>query len=317
MPDKSRSPKSNVNSKNDIERVNPNNLEQKFLFQEHLVRYYFASNFIKNKSVLDAACGMGYGSSILSENGSSKVIGIDNSTEAIEYCKSNYSNSKLNFELGDCRKISFKKSEFDVVVSFETVEHLENPDEFLLEIKRVLNEQGTLIISTPNMEKYQENNPFHKHEFTLNEFKIFLKKYFKNVLFFYQFYPSSIMIGNYEKTSSVQTKLVDNNSIDETEPLYIIAICSDQQIPLISNNNYIFKESSLFAGKESHLKELRDVNNRNEIHLKELRDEIIKLRDIESQINSKLNELNEYKDNIENSKIWKLLRFTDKLFNKK
>ena len=316
MSKKSIISKSKINEQNDIERVVPNNVEQKSLFQEHLVRYHFASNFIQNKSVLDAACGTGYGSSLLLEKGSSKVTGIDNSIEAINFCKKNYFKKNLNFELGNCEKLTFKKSEFDIVISFETVEHLENPNQFLIETKRVLNENGILIISTPNIETYQENNPFHKHEFTTNEFKTFLKKNFKNVLLFYQFYPSSSMIGNYEKTSLIETKLIENNSINESEYLYIIAICSDQQIPLIPNNNFIFKESNLFSGEKSHLKELRNRNNENEMHLKELRQIIMELRRNNEKNEMRIEGFEEYKSNIENSKVWRLLRFTDKLFKK-
>ena len=80
-----------------LERVLPNDERTKFLFQEHVIRYLFASQFVTSKTVLDAACGSGYGSSILLESGAKKVVGIDNSSEAIEYCEKNYKKENLEF----------------------------------------------------------------------------------------------------------------------------------------------------------------------------------------------------------------------------
>jgi len=290
------------------ERLIPDIPELKFLYQEHLVRYIFASTFVKDKVVLDAACGTGYGSSFLVENGASKVTGIDNSHEAIQYCTENYSNPRLDFKNADCIQLPFEDSTFDTVVSFEIIEHLKNTDKFLAEMKRVLKNNGIFIVSTPNIESYDEENQFHEHEFNLTEFESILLKNFKNVLIFHQFYPSSMMIANYNTTHLFETNFVDHKINDETESLYFIAICSDNTLPLIPNNNFIFKGSNLITGKKSHLKELRERNTANEAHLEELRSELAlclksnedKLQKIRKEYDDKLQKIRkEYDDKLQ------------------
>ena len=164
-----------------LERVVPNEERTKFLFQEHAIRYLFASQFVKSKTVLDAACGSGYGSSILMNAGAKKVVGIDNSSEAIEYCNKNYKKENIEFKIENCEKINLDTM-FDIIVSFETIEHLKNQDNFLSGIKRVLKDDGVFIVSTPNKENYPSDNPFHFNEFTESEFKMFLGKYFSNII---------------------------------------------------------------------------------------------------------------------------------------
>ena len=149
----------------DLERVSPNDERTKFLFQEHSIRYLFASQFTSSKTVLDAACGSGYGSAILSESGAQKEVGIDHSLEAIEYCEKNFKKANLEFKKQNCEKITLDTM-FDVVISFETIEHLKNQDNFLTEIKRVLKDDGLFIVSTPNTDNYPSGNPFHNKEFT-------------------------------------------------------------------------------------------------------------------------------------------------------
>ncbi len=294
------------------ERLIPNAPGLKFLYQEHITRYIFASSFVKNKIVLDAACGTGYGSSFLVEHDASEVIGIDNADDAILHCNENYSNPKLSFKKADCLNLPFEDSTFDTTVSFETIEHLENPNKFLTEIKRILKNDGVFIVSTPNIESYDEENPFHEHEFSLKDFESILHKNFKNVSIFFQFYPSSIMIGNYNKTTSFETTIVDNKINDEIEPLYFIAICSDYDLPLIPNQNFVFKDSNLIAGKQSHLKELRERNTANEAHLKEFQTTEKKLKTTEEKLQTTEETINK----IHQSFTWKFLQKYDQLTKK-
>ena len=143
------------------ERLIPNLPELTFLYQEHIVRYLFASQFVRSKVVLDAACGTGYGSSLLLDKGAKKVIGVDISKDAIDYCNQNYKKENLEFKIDDCTKLNLNNSYFDAVVSFETIEHLKEPDSFLSEIQRILKRNGMLVISTPNKLTYQGSNQFH------------------------------------------------------------------------------------------------------------------------------------------------------------
>jgi len=168
------------------ERFVPGHPELDNLFQEHVIRYLFSSQFIKSKTVLDAGCGTGYGSYILAQNKAKKVVGIDNSKEAIEYCKNNYQSKNLEFKIGDCEELNFSDSSFDVVASFELIEHLKKPESFLSGVKRILKKDGIFITSTPNKLTYNTENPFHYKEYTENEFKETLKIYFSEVSIFCQ-----------------------------------------------------------------------------------------------------------------------------------
>lgn len=114
---------------------------------EHRHRYSLLDEVVKEKLVLDAACGSGYGSYIISRN-ARMVIGIDISKEAVDFCKQNYTNSNLKYMQMSVAKMDFEDNIFDVVVSFETIEHLPYTlqCDFLKEITRVIKKDGLLII---------------------------------------------------------------------------------------------------------------------------------------------------------------------------
>lgn len=103
---------------------------------EHLHRYAIASEFIDNKIVLDIASGEGYGSYLFTKK-AKQVIGIDISSEAISHASEKYKKENLTFKIGSITNIPIEKSSIDVVVSFETLEHIYE-EGMLLEIKRVL-----------------------------------------------------------------------------------------------------------------------------------------------------------------------------------
>jgi len=218
---------SNLDNQNNssIERIIPNTPGQKFLYQEHLIRYLFATQFVKSKTVLDAACGSGYGSSLMLEKGASQVIGIDNSSEAIDFCKKNFPEKNLEFHVAECTQLPFNNTQFDLVVSFETIEHLQNQENFVSEISRVLNNDGILVISTPNSSIYEEKNPYHEHELNLSEFNSLLRKFFTRVIILKQFYPSAMCIGDFDYSSTIQSKLIKNkNTIDDFDALYFYVL---------------------------------------------------------------------------------------------
>jgi ubiquinone/menaquinone biosynthesis C-methylase UbiE len=160
--------------------LNENN-RANIIYDEHLVRYKLAAQLARGKRVLDIACGSGYGAKILAEAGAEKVTAIDRSPEAIEAAKQNYSHENIAYKTGDAEKIEAADDSFDLAVSFETIEHLENIEKYLAEIARVLSVQGIFLVSTPNREVFGQKNPYHLHEFTRGEFEGSLKKHFKNI----------------------------------------------------------------------------------------------------------------------------------------
>lgn len=155
------------------------------LYGDHVQRYVWASQFLKNAKVLDAGCGHGYGSYYLAQDIASYVLGIDTDSKAIHYAWRHYRASNLDFKLMDVTKITVESEPFDAVVSFEVIEHLINAEHYLKEICRVLKPYGLFFLSTPNR-KHKEllnkhgvsTNPLHIKEYYPDEIQKLLNKYF-------------------------------------------------------------------------------------------------------------------------------------------
>ncbi len=148
-------------------------------FWEHIYRYRFATTFVAGKRVLDIACGEGYGTAALRDAGATSVVGVDISNEASEHARLKYG---LDARTGSADNLPLADDSVDLVVSFETVEHIASPDRFIRDCARVLSPGGKLLISTPNREVYRTHrgdNEFHHSEMTLEEFAVLLRKYFR------------------------------------------------------------------------------------------------------------------------------------------
>jgi len=150
-----------------------------WLTQQHIWRYVFASRFAENKIILDVACGVGYGADYLSNSGET-VIGVDSSLESIVFARKNYPSPNLFFIQADCGSLPFRNQTFDLVVSFETIEHLPDRDGYLHEIRRTSKPNGTFLCSTPN-KNHSLYHIDHIHEFQPSEFLNLLSRYFTKV----------------------------------------------------------------------------------------------------------------------------------------
>ncbi len=148
----------------------------------HLNRYFTAKQYVAGKRVLDVACGEGYGSKLLKSWGAESVVGVDISESALQVANSKFAEEGITFLHHSAEELPFESNSFDVVVSFETIEHLEHPEKFLEEISRVVKFNGTVLISCPNDSYYEKNeqdysNPFHKRQYTWFEFKEIAEKF--------------------------------------------------------------------------------------------------------------------------------------------
>ena len=157
------------------ERVVPNKMsENDMTLKQHLARYRFALDYCKGKVVLDAACGTGYGSALLKEV-ARNVEGADIDSKTIEYAKEHYPG--IIFHTCDL-EVDFVEIRpdwyYNVVVSFETIEHLKNPHHFLRHVAKHLE---SFIFSIPL------NNPskFHKQVYSLEQAQNLIYKYFTTV----------------------------------------------------------------------------------------------------------------------------------------
>lgn len=179
--------------------------EQSPWWAEHIHRYKVVLDTLKPSDILlDIACGTGFGSHILAEK-SAEVIGGDIDHPIIAENNAILKKDNLTFQVLDGTKLPFEDNTFDVLVSFETIEHTIHFKEMLLEFKRVVKPGGKLFISTPNFYLNSPSgivtNPYHTQEFTPKEFKTLISNIFAKYEVFGQEYI------RYKQKSSLSFKL--------------------------------------------------------------------------------------------------------------
>jgi ubiquinone/menaquinone biosynthesis C-methylase UbiE len=168
---------------------------------EHIHRYNEALLYIgPGDTVLDIACGTGFGTDIIAGKTSGKVIGGDIAPEAIDECRGRWQKSNLEFKVLDGTKLEFPDHYFNKIVSFETIEHTTQYRQMIAEFARVLAPGGHLILSTPNINVSSPDgvvrNPFHTQELTYEELNQLLAASFTTVQHFGQRY------SRYDKKSA-------------------------------------------------------------------------------------------------------------------
>lgn len=142
----------------------------------HTARYALARNLCQGKKVLDIACGEGYGARLLLEWGAAEVVGVDISEDAIASARKNFSKHGIRYLCGDAQNIGqlITDEKFDLIVSFETIEHLQRPDEYISAIARLRSQNSSVLITCPNdwwyYPKEHEGNIYHVRKYTYDEF---------------------------------------------------------------------------------------------------------------------------------------------------
>lgn len=207
--------------------------EQGKIRLEHYHRYAIALDIVANKDVLDLACGEGYGSSNMADVARS-VVGVDISEEAISHAQRTYKKKNLSFRRGSAIAVDCPDASFDVVVSFETIEHLAEQEEMVAEIRRVLRPKGILVISSPNRPIYSEEsgekNEFHVKELDFDEFDTLLKTQFPAVQYYGQRMLMGSVIQSFEGGKNSYKAWHDDGenlipqSGDLDEPVYFVAV---------------------------------------------------------------------------------------------
>jgi len=123
---------------------------RQFIYQMHMASYKFVSSLCEGKNVLDFGCGSGYGSSYLADHAKS-IIGVDVDEEAVKQAKSKYKNTKLNFmAINPDEEVPIASSTFDLVISFQVIEHVFNEKLYVQEARRLLKDGGKFIVITPD-----------------------------------------------------------------------------------------------------------------------------------------------------------------------
>jgi len=202
---------------------------------EHWHRYHFASAWAAGKRVLDVACGEGYGTALLARHAAA-VTGVDVSPAAIDYARGAYAAfANARFLPGSCAALPLPDASVDVVVSFETLEHIAEQARFMDEIARVLVPDGVLVLSCPNKLEYSDRrgyqNEFHVKELYRQELAALVGARFPHVDWYGQ-KPTFFSVIVPEAPASAGT-LVEVDEADPSRgearldaPLYFLLVAS-------------------------------------------------------------------------------------------
>jgi SAM-dependent methyltransferase len=246
------------------ERVIPGEVDPD-LFNEHRARYLFAQRFSSGKKVLDAACGAGYGSALLARN-ARMVLGVDVAREAVEYARLHYRSPSLAFAQSDCLALPCPAAHFDLIVAFEIIEHLRDPDAFLQELRRVLHPSGVLLLSTPNRLYYTEDrgetNPFHHREFSFPEFGALLGERFPHVAILFQNHVAALLVAGAEPSLPLASvSCISEPPATETatedrgrEAHFMIAVCGVRPLDSIPPLLYLPSSGNVLRERETHIR---------------------------------------------------------------
>jgi SAM-dependent methyltransferase len=211
------------------------------IWYEHWHRYVFARRIVVGKRVLDAACGEGFGSALLAD-AAAEVVGLDIDAASIAHARERYAaRANLRYEQGDATLLDFAPGSFDVVVSFETLEHIAAQEQLLAAFARVLTDDGVLVISSPDKHQYSEvagfKNEFHVRELYRDELLDLLKPHFAAIRLYGQklLFQSAVWAldaggGSCEAWTADKGggKIVPGVAY---LPLYFIALCARKALP--------------------------------------------------------------------------------------
>lgn len=263
------------------ERVIPGQVDADLL-NEHLGRYSFAEALVADKRVLDAGCGVGYGSARLATV-AKKVFALDNSAEAVQSGRAEYPD--VSFVHGNCAGLPFADASLDAVVAFGVIEHLENWQTLLSEAARVLRPAGIFLVSTPNRVYYadsrDEPNPFHVHEFDYEEFSSELAKHFAHQTMFFENHANAITFTS-ETVEGVRTRL-EPTPADPANAHFFLAVCSQSTLYGSPAFVYLPKGGNVLRDREEHIRKLEAELNQKTQWLKESTAELEDLTGIHTE----------------------------------
>ncbi len=229
------------------------------MWYEHWHRYHYLMPLVAGKKVLDVACGAGYGAALLGRV-AQEVHGVDIAAEAIRSAAASYAAiPNLHFAVAPCTALPFEAASFDLVVSFETIEHIGEQAEFLDEIRRVLKANGVLILSSPNKAEYTDkrafSNEFHVKELYRAELEALLAPRFSHLRWLSQRNMFASVItpeqpsgesGSVAGESLVATQASPDTLAAEPPALYYLVIAGNDEAAL----NQLPVRLSLFTDSE-------------------------------------------------------------------
>lgn len=212
------------------------------IWYEHYHRYAFARPLAAGRRVLDAACGEGYGSALLAQTAAS-VLGLDIAAAAVAHARARYGDvSNLRFDEADVTRLDLAPASFDLVVSFETLEHVERQEALVDGFARALTDDGLLMISSPDKATYSDaagfRNEYHVRELYRDELLALLGRRFPHVRLYGQrllFQSALWAIGDDLAAGPSQAVTAGGDGSVEAglryAPMYYVALCSRRPLP--------------------------------------------------------------------------------------
>lgn len=213
---------------------------------EHFHRYMWAAGVVRGRRMLDLGSGEGFGAAILAES-AAQVVGVDVDERTVEHSRLNYAAENLEFRVGTALDLSdFEAGSFGAVVAFEIIEHVQDQEQVLGEVARLLAEDGILVMSTPDRRLYTEvtgqHNPFHEQELGLEEFHELLGSKFPYIASWGQrtitgSHLNAIDGRRHDNRSPIQPDFYIERAGDEWRQagdpaaLYVVALASKTQLP--------------------------------------------------------------------------------------
>lgn len=190
-----------------VERLSDDSFALPWVRLSHEERYKFASLFVKNQAVVDCACGSGRSSKMFADAPAKNVLAYDYNERTLSQASSRYYASNLFYQCCSAYSLPLRESSVDVFISLETIEHLEEDRRFLSEVTRVLKPDSLFICSTPNRSvsnpgislQGKPDNPFHVREYTADEFRALLSRYFQSIQLYGQrrVHPAIVKISTW------------------------------------------------------------------------------------------------------------------------
>jgi SAM-dependent methyltransferase len=211
------------------ERFVPEEMRGELVAAEHFARYRWAASFCNGRSALDAGCGAGYGSELINQAGAAGVMAIDVSETALELARASVSEG-VTCRSGDVMALPFDDATFDLVVCFEVIEHVDDPERALDELSRVLAPDGLLLVSSPNRDRYVPGNPHHRHEYTRRELQESLDRRFEAARIISQ----HVMIASVIAWSGAHGVQADTRRVADPKPIdevYLLAMAGRELPP--------------------------------------------------------------------------------------
>ncbi len=286
------------------ERFVPDQMHGDLVEAEHLVRYWWASELAAGRRVLDAGCGVGYGTALLARAGATSAVGVDVASAVIEAIPDD--DSGATFRQADVRDLLFDDGSFDLVVCFEVIEHVEDQEAIAAELARVLSDDGILLVSSPNPDATVPGNPHHTLELRPEALSVLLARVLEHVRLVRQhdWVASAVVDDAIAPQDGLTTmgglKASTTIGVEPGQEPYAIALASRVPLPdvgprLVATGlaeprrwveHYAAQQQILHQQKDLLERHRSDADELGELHMQLLRSEaeIARLVEIEARL---------------------------------